>query len=85
MSLLPDSGERQVILGGVRNTERQGVTRRIFPPIKLATKRRSVQGWCLAQWMDYGVRQIYFGTSQVPTATWKATDSWSVGHQSESG
>jgi adenylate cyclase len=66
----------RVILGGVQeNTERQGVyTKRIFPPIK--PLRKAALGWGLLVFSpvdpDYGVRQIYFGTSQVPTATWKA-------------
>jgi adenylate cyclase len=66
----------RVILGAVQeNSERQGVhTVRVFPPIK--PLRKAALGYGLLVFdpvdPDYGVRQIYFGTSQVPTATWKA-------------
>ena len=66
----------KVILGAVQeNSERQGVRSvRVFPPIKLL--RKAALDWGLLVFSpvdaDYGVRQIYFGTSQVPTATWKA-------------
>ena len=66
----------RVILGAVQeNTERQGVyTKRILPPIK--PLRKAALGYGLLVFSpvdsDYGVRQIYFGTSQVPSATWRA-------------
>lgn len=66
----------RVILGGVQeNSERQGVrTVRVFPPIK--PLRKAALGWGLLVFSpvdpDYGVRRIYFGTSQVPSATWRA-------------
>jgi adenylate cyclase len=69
----------RVILGAVQeNTERQGVyTRHILPPIK--PLRKAALGWGLLVFSpvdpDYGVRQIYFGTSQVPTATWRAAQA----------
>ena len=66
----------KVILGAVQeNTERQGVyTVRVLPPIK--PLRKAALGYGLLVFSpvdpDYGVRQIYFGTSQVPAATWRA-------------
>ncbi|MEO6970148.1 MAG: CHASE2 domain-containing protein [Chthoniobacterales bacterium] len=69
----------KVILGGVQeNTERQGVVSvRVFPPIK--PLRKAALGWGLLVFNpvdpDYGVRQIYFGTNQTPTATWRAAEA----------
>jgi adenylate cyclase len=69
----------RVILGAVQeNSERQGVrTVRIFPPIK--PLRKAALKWGLLVFSpvdpDYGVRQIYFGTSQVPGATWRAAEA----------
>jgi adenylate cyclase len=50
---------------------------RVFPPIK--PLRKAALGWGLLVFSpvdpDYGVRQMYFGTSQVPTATWRAAQA----------
>jgi adenylate cyclase len=66
----------KVVLGAVLEiNERQGVREeRILPPIRLL--RKAAEGYGLLAFKpvdpDYGVRRMYFGTSLVPTATWKA-------------
>ncbi|MGH7939211.1 MAG: CHASE2 domain-containing protein, partial [Chthoniobacterales bacterium] len=66
----------KVVLGAVLEiNERQGVRQeRILPPIRLL--RKAAEGYGLLAFKpvdpDYGVRRMYFGTSLVPTATWKA-------------
>ena len=68
----------KVILGAALDLkERQGVRSvRVFPPIK--SFRKAAAGWGLLVFSpvdpDYGVRQMYLGTSNVPAATWKAAE-----------
>ncbi|MEO5720931.1 MAG: adenylate/guanylate cyclase domain-containing protein [Chthoniobacterales bacterium] len=47
---------------------------RVYPPIPLL--RKAAAGWGVLAFKpldpDYGVRRIFFGTSMVPSATWRA-------------
>lgn len=49
---------------------------RVLPPIKLL--RKAAAGWGLLAFKpvdpDYGVRQLFAGTAEIPTATWKAVE-----------
>ena len=49
---------------------------RILPPIRLL--RKAATGWGLLAFRpvdpDYAVRQMYLGTSDLPTATWRAAE-----------
>jgi adenylate cyclase len=49
---------------------------RVLPPIK--PLRQAAAGWGLLTFRpldpDYGVRQLFTGTSEVPTATWKSAE-----------
>lgn len=49
---------------------------RILPPIRLL--RKAAAGWGLLAFRpvdpDYGVRQMFLGTSDLPTATWRAAE-----------
>jgi adenylate cyclase len=67
----------KVVLGGaLEKVERTGGLKeqRIVPPDK--TLRKAAAGWGLVVFdpvdADYAVRQIFFGTTLVPSATWKA-------------
>jgi adenylate cyclase len=67
---------RKVILGAVVETvERQRMSgERVLAPIRLL--RKAAAGYGLLAFRpvdpDYGVRRMYFGNSNVPTATWRA-------------
>lgn len=74
---LQSSGK--VILGGGVETVQpmSGVKQeRILAPIKLL--RKAAAGWGLMAFKpvdaDYAVRQLYPGTSEIPTGTWKAAE-----------
>jgi adenylate cyclase len=74
---LQSSGK--VILGGGIETVQpmSGVKQeRILAPIKLL--RKAAAGWGLMVFnpvdADYAVRQLYTGTSEIPTGTWKAAE-----------
>src|SRR2546423_707755 len=74
---LQSSGK--VILGGGIETVQSmnGVKQeRTLPPLKLF--RKAAAGWGLLVFnpvdVDYAVRQLFPGTSEIPTATWKAAE-----------
>lgn len=56
-------------MGGIRQE-------RVLPPIKLL--RKAAAGWGLLAFKpidsDYGVRQLFAGTGEVPSATWKTAE-----------
>jgi adenylate cyclase len=56
-------------MGGVKQE-------RVIPPLKLL--RKAAAGWGLLAFKpidaDYGVRQLFPGTSDIPSATWKAAE-----------
>ena len=69
----------KVVLGAALDiVERMGSVKqeRIAAPIP--PLRKPAAGWGLLAFrpvdIDYAVRQMYFGTSRVPTATWKAAE-----------
>ena len=69
----------KVILGAALDKiERMGGVNKktIAPPINLL--RKAAAGWGILAFdpvdPDYGVRQIFLGTSLVPTSTWKAAE-----------
>jgi len=69
----------KVILGGAMEIVQPmgGIKEeRILAPIKLL--RKSAAGWGLMVFNpvdpDYAVRQLFTGTSQIPTGTWKAAE-----------
>ncbi len=68
-----------VVLGAAFDITQSGgqvQQERISPPIK--PFRRAAAGWGVLAFRpidpDYGVRAIFFGTSLIPTATWKAAE-----------
>jgi adenylate cyclase len=67
-----------VILGAAFDvTDQAGVRQeRVLPPIK--PLRKAAAGWGLLVLRpldpDYGVRQIYLGTPELPTTTWRAAE-----------
>ncbi|MEY2547295.1 MAG: adenylate cyclase [Verrucomicrobiota bacterium] len=74
---MQDNGH--VVLGGALEIVQpmSGVNQeRVLPPIKLL--RKAAAGWGLLAFKpvdaDYGVRQLYVGTDNIPTATWKAAE-----------
>src|SRR5262249_17708093 len=59
------------------DTTKLGVMQtRVIPPLK--SFRKAAAGWGLLVLKpidsDYGVRQIFTGTSEIPSATWKAAE-----------
>ena len=69
----------RVVLGAALEVVRPmtGVNQeRVLPPIK--PLRKSAAGWGLLAFRpvdaDYGVRQLFAGTSDIPSATWKAAE-----------
>ena len=69
----------KVVLGAALDiVERMGSVKqeRIAAPI--GPLRKAAAGWGLLAFrpvdLDYAVRQMYFGTSRVPSATWKAAE-----------
>ena len=57
-------------MGGVKQE-------RILPPIKLL--RKAAAGWGLLAFKpvdaDYGIRQLFPGTAEIPSATWRAAEA----------
>jgi adenylate cyclase len=69
----------RVVLGGALEIVQptNGVSQeRVLPPIK--PLRKAAAGWGLLAFRpvdaDYGVRQLFTGTSNIPSATWKAAE-----------